>query len=174
VPIYEFYCADCHTVFNFLARRPNTKKRPACPRCGRPKLDRKISRFAVSKGRSESREHDEPAAGLDEAKLERAMAEMAQEADGINEDDPRQMGRMMRKLYDAAGLPLGQGMEEVVRRMEAGEDPDKIEAEMGDLLDEEDPFLGESSGPEGESRRGLRRLSRRLRPPEVDDTLYDL
>jgi hypothetical protein len=25
--------------------------------------------------------------------------------------------------------------------MEAGEDPDAIEAEMGDLLEEEDPFL---------------------------------
>jgi len=167
VPIYEFYCADCHTVFNFLARRPNTTKRPACPRCGRPKLERKVSRFAISKGRREPGEGDEPLGDLDEAKMERAFAEMAREADGINEDDPRQMARMMRKLYESTGLRLGEGMEEAMRRMEAGEDPDKIEEEMGDLLEQEDPLLGPTGG-------GLRGLSRKLKPPDVDDTLYDL
>jgi hypothetical protein len=164
VPIYEFYCADCHVVFNFLA----------CPRCGRAKLDRKVSRFAISKGRSEPLAGDEPMPDLDESKLERAMAEMAREADSVNEDDPRQMARMMRKLYDAAGLPPNKGIEEAIRRMEAGEDPDKIEEEMGDLLDGEDPLLAEKPGALGERSGRLRRLSRKLRPPEVDDTLYEL
>ena len=167
MPIYEFYCADCHVVFNFLSRRPNTTKRPACPRCGRPRLDRKISRFAISKGRSESQSGDDPMAGLDEAKLERAFAEMAREGEQVSEDDPRQMARMMRKLYDSAGLHLGKGMEDAMRRMEAGEDPDKIEEEMGDLLETEDPLLGSSGG-------SLRSLSRKLKPPDVDPTLYDL
>ena len=167
MPIYEFYCPDCHTVFNFLARRPNTTKRPACPRCARPKLKRKISRFAISKGRRESDAGQEPLADLDDAKMERVMAEMAREAEGISEEDPRQMARFMRKLYDGTGMQLGAGMEEAIRRMEAGEDPDKIEEEMGDLLEREDPLLGESSGR-------LRRLSRKLKPPNVDETLYDL
>jgi putative FmdB family regulatory protein len=167
VPIYEFYCADCHAVFNFLSRRPNTTKRPACPRCGRPKLQRKVSRFAISKGRRDPGEAGELPADFDEAKMERALMEMADEADGFNEDDPRQMAQMMRKLHEGAGLPLGQGMEEAIRRMEAGEDPDKIEEEMGDLLEMEDPLMGEGSGR-------LRRLSRKLKAPEVDDTLYDL
>ena len=167
MPIYEFYCGDCHTVFNFLSRTADTTKRPACPRCGRPKLDRKISRFAISKGRSEPQEGDQPPPDLDEAKMERALAEMARESEGISDDDPRQMARLMRKLYDSAGLRLGKGMEEAMRRMEAGEDPDQIEEELGDLLEGEDPLLGESSG-------SLRHLSRKLKPPEVDETLYDL
>jgi len=167
VPIYEFYCADCHTVFNFLARRPNTTKRPACPRCGRPKLDRKVSRFAISKGRTEPAQGDDPMANLDEAKMEQVFAEMAREGEAAGEDDPRQMARMMRKLYDSAGLRLGEGMEEAMRRMEAGEDPDKIEEEMGDLLETDDPLSGETGG-------SLRRLSRKLKPPDVDETLYDL
>jgi hypothetical protein len=78
------------------------------------------------------------------------------------------MARMMRKLYDAAGMNLGKGMEEAIRRMEAGEDPDKIEEEMGDLLETEEPLLG------GEAKGGLRRLSRKFTPPNVDETLYDL
>ena len=106
-------------------------------------------------------------AGLDEAKMERVLAEMAGEAENINEDDPRQMARMMRKLYDSTGLPLGAGMEEAMRRMEAGEDPDAIEAEMGDLLVNDDMLFGPG-------KSGLKGMTRRLRPPEVDEKLYDL
>ena len=32
MPVYEFYCADCHTVFNFLARRVDTTASPAWTR----------------------------------------------------------------------------------------------------------------------------------------------
>ena len=166
MPIYEFYCADCHAVFNFFARRPDTSKRPKCPRCGRPDLDRKVSRFAISKGRSEPGGGDDLPADFDEAAMERIMAEMAQEAPDADEDDPRQMARMMRRLHEATGMNLGEPMEEAIRRMEAGEDPDKIEEEMGDLLDWE---------PEaGQSGHKLRQMAKRLRPPEVDETLYDL
>lgn len=186
VPIYEFYCEDCHTVFSFLSRTIDTTKRPTCPRCGRPKLERRMSRFAFSRRRAEptSQEDDlgDRPPGMDEAKMERAMEAMAQEAEGMNEDDPRQMARMMRKLYDTSGMPLGPGMEEAMRRMEAGEDPDKIEEELGDVLEQEDPFGGEpgEGGEEGEGGKGpkhggsLRAISRKLKPPKVDETLYDL
>jgi len=170
MPIHEFYCPDCHRIYNFLARRPNVTKRPSCPRCSRPKLERKISKFAISKGLTASSGDSEGMdlpAGLDEAKMERVLAEMATEAENINEDDPRHMARMMRKLYDGTGLPLGEGMEEAMRRMEAGGDPDTIEAEMGDLLDNDDMLFGAG-------KSGLKGMSRRLRPPEVDAKLYDL
>ncbi len=166
MPIYEFYCPDCHTVFNFFAKTINTAKRPACPRCNRADLDRMFSRFAVSKGLAESAAGETPP-DMDESKMEQVFAEMERESAGMNEDDPRQMGRMMRKLYDATGLRLGDNVAEAIRRMEAGEDPDKIEAEMGDLLGAEEPQLGEGGG-------GLRQFSKRLRPPAVDETLYDL
>jgi putative FmdB family regulatory protein len=167
MPIYEFYCADCHTIFNFFARTPNTTKRPKCPRCGRPELDRKLSRFAISKGRAEPSPDDGLPADLDEAKMERLMAEMANEGNGIDEDDPRQMARMMRKLGDATGMNFGGPMEEAIRRMESGEDPDKIEEEMGELLDTDQI----ESAPPGHR---LRQLAKTLRPAAVDDTLYDL
>ena len=166
MPIYEFYCPRCHTVFNFFARTSDPGRRPACPRCQRPDLDRMLSRFAVSKDRAEPASADDELAGMDEAKMERALAEMAAQSEGMDENDPRQMGRMMRKLCETTGLRFGDNMAEAVRRMEAGEDPEAIEAEMGDLLEGEEPQLGQSGG--------LRGLSRRLKPPEVDETLYDL
>jgi len=95
------------------------------------------------------------------------METLAREADGINEDDPRQAGQVLRKLFESTGMPLSEGMQEAMRRMEAGEDPDKIEEEMGDVFSEEDPFVTGGSGK-------LRDLSKKLKPPAVDDTLYDL
>lgn len=165
MPIYEFYCADCHTIFSFFSRRINTEKVPTCPKCDRQALERQVSIFSVSKGRKE--DDDDPLAGLDESQMERAFMSMAGEMENINEDDPKQIARMMRKLYDATGLRIGSGMEDAIRRMEAGDDPDKIEEDMGDILENEDPF----SVP---SKATLHDLRRQFLPPKVDETLYDL
>ena len=96
------------------------------------------------------------------------MEELGREAEGLDEDDPRQAARLMRAVYERTGMPLTGQMEEAMRRMEAGEDPDAIEAEMGDLLDED-------GAPDGGGSGGRpRRLAQQLRPPTVDETLYDL
>jgi putative FmdB family regulatory protein len=167
MPIYEFYCADCHRVFNFLSRTPDVRARPSCPRCGRPDLERRVSRFAVSKG-SAAPPADDPGPGMDDARMERAMAELAHEAEGLREDDPRQMAGLMRKLFARTGLPVGEGMEEAMRRMEAGEDPEAIEDAMGNALD------GEEDDPD-EGREAQRRSVARGRlPPPVDPELYEL
>ncbi len=96
------------------------------------------------------------------------MGELAQDVDKIDEDDPRQMAGFLRTFFDRSGMPLGPGVQEAIRRMEAGEDPDRIEEDMGDqLAGEEARMLAGGSG-------GLKRLERRLRPPDVDKTLYEL
>ena len=98
--------------------------------------------------------------------MEKAMQMLAGEAENINEDDPRQAANLMRKLTDMTGLELGPGMQEALKRMEAGEDPDAIEAEMGDILEEEEPFaLGEKKASAGMRKRPV---------PKRDETLYDL
>jgi putative FmdB family regulatory protein len=168
MPVYEFYCPDCHTIFNFLSRRVNTDARPACPRCARPDLERQVSRFAFSRGRG-----DEPGPEgmpeLDETRLERAMMALAPEMEGLDENDPRQMARFMRKFSDSTGLDLGEGFHEAISRLEAGEDPDRIEEEMGGLFDEADPLGGNPF-----SRQGIRGLKRKYVPPAHDETLYTL
>jgi hypothetical protein len=116
----------------------------------------------VNRGKEEPSEDGMPP--LDEAKMEKAMAMLAGEAEKMNEDDPRQAAQLMRKLTDATGLSLGAGMEEALNRLEKGEDPDQIEAEMGDLLEEGEPFVLEGKGSKGS----------RKPKPRVDETLYDL
>lgn len=162
MPIYEFYCPQCHMIFNFFSRAINTEKIPPCPKCDRYKLERQMSSFAVIRGLKEDQDDGLP--DIDESKLEKAMTALASEAERINEDDPRQAAQLMRKLTDMTGLELGSGMEEALRRMEAGEDPEQIEAEMGDLLEAEDPVL----------LQGQKKAGRRKPPPKKDDTLYEL
>ena len=164
MPIYEFYCSDCHTIFNFFSRTVNTTKKPTCPKCKKKKLSRQVSIFSFTGNASE----DGGLEGLpmDEGKIERAMQALAGEADKINEDDPRQAADLMRKLTDMTGLKMGPGMDEALARMEKGDDPEQIESEMGDLLQQED--ILSLPGKKGKS------VKKELPAPFKDETLYDL
>lgn len=164
MPIYEFYCESCNTIFNFFSRSINTTKRPACPKCRRVKLSRQMSAFAITGRAGESDGTDD--LPIDEGRMEKAMNMLASEADRIDENDPKQAAHLMRRLTDMTGLELGAGMQEALSRLERGEDPDAIEAEMGDLLENEEPFaFGDKKGAKGSARR---------QAPRYDDTLYDL
>ena len=164
MPIYEFYCDDCNTIFNFFSKTINTAKKPRCPQCGVKTLERRMSMFAVTGRAGEQGESED--LPFDESKMEQAMRMLSGEAEKINEDDPRQAANLMRKLTDMTGMKLGDGMQEALSRMERGEDPDKIEAEMGDLLEGEDPFLM----PAKKSGAGLSAKAQPVR----DEKLYDL
>jgi hypothetical protein len=89
---------------------------PACPHCGRAELRRRVGRVAVA--RSEG-------SRLDDLMDDRALA-------GLEDDDPRAMGRMMRQMSTELGEDMGAEFEEVVGRLEDGESPASIEAGMGE------------------------------------------
>lgn len=163
MPVYEFYCAACHTIFNFLARTVVTDRSPACPKCGRPDLDRQVSRFAISKNRPEPVGAGLP--DLDEEKLEKVMLGLAGEMEGLDENDPRQMARFMRKFADASGMNLEGDLGEAIRRLESGADPEELEAELGGLFNDEgmDNLF---------SKEGIKGLRRKYVPPAHDETLH--
>jgi putative FmdB family regulatory protein len=163
MPIYEFYCARCHMIFNFFSKSVNTERRPDCPRCHHPELERYLSVFASPRKRDEGQEGT-PMPNLDETEMEKAMGVLEREFAHVDDDDPRQAANLMRKLTDMTGLKLGPTMEEALKRMEAGEDPEQVEAEMGDLMEGEEPFLFQEGTRAGCGRR----------PPLRDEKLYDL
>lgn len=164
MPIYEFYCQRCHRVYNFFSPRVNTEKIPLCPRCGDVQLKRQMSVVARISKRGSDAPGDDADLPFDPERMERAMAMLSQEAEGINEDDPRQAASLMRKLSEAAGLKFGPAMEEALNRLEKGEDPESLEEEMGQCLENEGDLFELAKRPGS---------GKRLRP-EVDDTLYDL
>jgi len=78
MPIYEFFCEDCNTIFNFFSGSVNTTKRPRCPKCKQKKLKRQMSTFARLTGAKEGGELDD--LPIDEAKMEKAMSLLARES----------------------------------------------------------------------------------------------
>ncbi len=162
MPIYEFYCDSCNVIFNFFSSKIDTSSEPDCPKCGKQKLARQISKFSTI--RTNGQGEGDPLSGLDETKMEKAFESLMKETESLNEDDPRQVASLMRKFTDQTGLNLGGVMDEAISRMEAGEDPDTIEREMGDLLGEDD--------------FSLETMKNKIRPgkaaPVLDEKLYKL
>ncbi len=178
MPIYEFYCKKTDTVYSFLSQRMiGTDEVPRCPENGRYKMERVVSPFSVTGRHKESEGDDGPEADLDDPRMEAAMAEMEREMSGMDEEnpDPRQMGRLMRKMSELTGERLDGSMEEMVRKMEEGTDLDALEEEFGDVMDDDG---GDGFGDDGEptaEQAGLKKLLRaaRRRGPRRDPTLYD-
>ncbi len=168
MPIYEFYCHKCNTIYNFLSRTIQPDKRPSCPQCKRVKLDKQISVFAHTGRAKESAPGGAPEMNLDESKMEQAMESLAREADGMSEEDPRQAANLMRKFSKMTGMELGSGMQEALSRLESGEDPDAIEASLGDRLENEDPFMMSDKNKKTSSKGSARPAPRR------DSTLHEM
>lgn len=165
MPIYEFFSPDTNKVYSFFARSLSQgQKIPRCPDQPGARMERMVSRFAVT-GRAT--ENSEPTP--DDPRMERVMAEMEREMSGLDESnpDPRALGRMMRKMTEATGQAMPKDMEQMIRRLEAGEDPEKLEEEFGDAFEGMD--LPDDPAPNAEG--GARARSRR---PVRDPALYEM
>jgi putative FmdB family regulatory protein len=155
MPIYEYACPKCRVIFNFLSKRINPERPPTCPKCGNKHLSKQVSRFAMSRGlkepaaRAEAEAGEPPMPDFDDPRVERAMMEMERDMEHLDENNPKHMAHMMRKMKDL--MPPGSVPKELdvaIKRLEAGEDPEKIEEDMGDVLGD---FMG---GPDEEGGMG--------------------
>src|SRR5215207_7816013 len=132
MPIYEYYCADNHTIYQFYAKTvAQGQTTPKCPDNPKFRLKKVVSAFAITSGgpKSESAEGEsadaKPGAGAepDDPKMEAAMSAMESEFSNIDENDPKAMGRMMRRMSEITGEKIEGEFEEVVRKLEEGTDP---------------------------------------------------
>ena len=171
MPIYEYGCSSCKIIFQFWTSKVGTNEIPLCPKCGNGSMQKIISSFAIGKGEkknsagSDTGENPHAADPFEnmspeqQAKAEKEMMKLMSEADSLNENDPKQMGAFMRKLTENTGIDMGPGMNEAIRRLEKGEDPEKIEEDIEELFSEFD-----EAGPHNE---GMNDWS-------YDNTLYDM
>lgn len=114
MPVYEYHCLDCDRVFSRFFWKMVDAEGARC-RCGSARLEQLVSRVSMHRS-TESR--------LDN------LADPSKWGD-IDENDPKSLARMMRKLGQEMGEDLGPELNEVVDRLEAGEDPESIEASLG-------------------------------------------
>jgi len=144
VPVYEFFCRRCNRIYSFHSFKVDPEKSPKCPRCGTAKLKRVPSRFGVSGARkAEKASPPGGQADLDDPRMEGEMMRLASELEGMDENDPRAMAQAVRRMTEIAGEPITPTMDEMIRRLEAGEDPEKVEEELSGALEEE---MGEEGG----------------------------
>ena len=120
MPIYEYRCHNCKRRVSVFWRTitESEKGQAICPRCGSADMTRLVSRVRVIRS-EESRLENLSDPGF--------MA-------GLDESDPRSVGRMMRRMADEMGEDMGPEFDEAVGRLEAGESPEEIERSMPDLL----------------------------------------
>ncbi len=159
MPIYEYLCTHCNRVYSFLAKSASETKEPHCPKCDATDLKKMVSAFSLLGGRSKTQPEDAGSQGggdaMDDPRTEREMMRLMHDAEGIDENDPRQMGSLLRRMSEISGESLDGELGEAVKRLEAGEDPEEIEEEMGELFPE---------GADGSGSGG----------PAYDDGLYPM
>jgi putative FmdB family regulatory protein len=170
MPIYEFACPKCRRIYSFLSKRVNPDRTPVCPKCGNKDLIKQISRFAFVKGVPEPKSTTEgpdtapDMPDFDDPRVERVMQELERDMEHLDENNPRHMAHVMRKMKDL--MPPGSVPKELdiaIKRLEAGEDPEKIEEDMGDVLSD---FFGEGEGEDDEFGGGMGGYTR-------DEGLYE-
>lgn len=169
MPIYEFFAPQTNKIYSFLARSlAQGRLTPRCPDNPKARMERLVSQFAVT---GKAKEKAETPDGMEapDPRMEQVMAEMEREMSTMSDanPDPRQIGRMMRKMTEATGQKMPEAMEQMIRRLEKGENPEKLEEEFGDSFENfEDEF-----GPEAMKVTGLRP---RRRTPIRDPNLYEM
>jgi hypothetical protein len=165
MPIYEYYCPDNNRIYQFYAKTvAQAEKTPKCPDNPAFRMVKMLSGFAIGGASRKSVREEAQSAGkspeaagpmgddtggppaggggpdpADDPRMESAFSEMEREMESIDENDPRAMGRMMRRMSELTGEHLDGEMEEMVRKLEEGQDPEKLEEQFGDAL----------GGPEG-------------------------
>jgi hypothetical protein len=103
-------------------------------------MEKQVSKFAALSGAKDpaaASAGDESMAGLDDPKIMRAMSELERDMEHLDENNPKHMAQVMQKMKDA--LPPGTMPKELdvaIKRLAAGEDPEKIEQDMGHVFGE--------------------------------------
>jgi putative FmdB family regulatory protein len=121
MPVYEYECTRCGQKARKFWRSFAAVDELSlqCPRCGAHSFRRLVSRVAVL--RSEE-------ARLDDLADPSALA-------GLDEEDPRSLGRWLRKMSGELGEDMPPEFGEVIERLEAGQSPEEIEESMPELAD---------------------------------------
>ena len=179
MPIYEFYSPDTRKIYSFFARSLSySEKTPSCPDGKKYIMKKLLSGFSIT-GRSADapdkpdtgNDTDDPFAGMDPGQAEGVMKELEGAMSGMDDDnpDPRQMGQLMRKMCEMTGEQMDEPMEEVVRKLEEGMDPNALEERMGDFMGDDEGGLGEAESPKDNAKAKLKNMMRKRlsRDPEL-------
>jgi len=113
MPIYEYRCAHCRRRVDIFVQGFSPPSNPSCTKCGSKELSRIYSSFAVRRSKNDRGVYDEI---LSDSKLTR----------GLMRNDPRALAEWSRKMARATGEDVTPESEELLSRLDAGEDMNKV------------------------------------------------
>jgi putative FmdB family regulatory protein len=120
LPNYDYRCLDCRKRVSVYQSYAEYGTRPvSCPLCGGSRLTRLLNRVRLLR--------------TDEERLDSTSDNASW--DSIDEEDPRAMARMIRRMGKELGEDVPPEFDEIVGRMESGESPESIEENFPDLGD---------------------------------------
>ncbi len=121
MPIYEYKCRECgqkaRKFWRSFAAVDDASLQ--CPRCEAHSFQRLVSRVAVLRSQDSHLED---------------LADPSSLAD-LDENDPKSLGRWLRKMGSELGEEMPPEFDEVIDRLEAGQSPEEIEESMPDLAE---------------------------------------
>jgi putative FmdB family regulatory protein len=121
MPTYDFICNNCKQRFDVFQTFDEYGKKPVnCTHCNSKDVRRRMTKVRIAKS--------------EDSRME-SMADDFSGFEGL-EDDPKAMGRMMRKMGKEVGEELPPEFDEVVDRLESGQSPEDIEKAIPDLGNE--------------------------------------
>lgn len=134
MPIYEYRCAKCRRRVDIFVQGFSPPTTPSCTKCGSKELSRIYSSFAVRRSKNDKGVYDEI---LSDSKL----------TSGLMRNDPRALAEWSRKMARATGEDVTPESEELLSRLDAGEDMNKV---VEDFKQTEMGGDTETGGAEGE------------------------
>ncbi len=152
MPIYEFACGKCRTLFSFYSRRVNTETTPSCPRCGGA-LSKQVSLFQAKSGGGRDADpwglagdgcDDDTASAPDfdigDERVARAVDELGHRIDTMDDTDAAGAAKLMKEFSDKSGVKFGKDVSEALSRMAAGDDSESARNQLAEAMESGNPF----------------------------------
>ena len=117
MPVYEYRCNSCKRRVDVFVRSYPPPSDLSCVHCGSRDLNRIFSRFGVRRSKSDKSVYDDI---LSDTKL----------TQGLMRNDPRALAEWSRKMARATDEDTTPETEELLDRMDAGEDISELMEEI--------------------------------------------
>jgi hypothetical protein len=104
-------------------------------------------------------------------RMDRVIAEMGDRMQSLEDDDgdPREAVSVLRAMAEAGGVQFKPDVLEAMARIDAGEDPDKIDEMFGEVFETENPFDEVDDEGGGHGMNWWKRLHEPQRDPDWHD-----
>lgn len=173
MPIYEFACERCETLFSFFSRRVNTSAVPACPKCAGP-LSKRVSLFKAMSSKERpagewcAPEDDGEYCGVPDfdtgdERVAGAISELGDRIDRLDPNDSAAAARTMKEFSQRSGMEFSQSVKRALERIASGDESASAKEQLEEALSRGNPF-DTAKGGDGGARA----------PFKVDPTLYDM